>query len=55
MLFNGAITTPLDVRLSPVDSWGDVKVPKIELYEKASKPDGEGWYAINNDHNDTAA
>lgn len=55
MLFNGAVTTPLHVRLSPVDSWGNVKVPKIELYEKSSKPDSEGWYPTNNDHNDTGA
>lgn len=33
-----------ETRASPLDIWGNVKIPKIEYLETSAKPDGEGWY-----------
>jgi hypothetical protein len=43
-LFMGALMASWDTRSSPRDTWGNVKIPKIESYEKMSRPDKEGWY-----------
>lgn len=32
------------VKASPIDAFGNVKIPKIEVCEKSSSPDHEGWY-----------
>jgi hypothetical protein len=32
------------MKSSPLDTWGNVKVPSIEHYENESQADDEGWY-----------
>ena len=34
----------ISVRSSPVDTWGNVKIPWIENYENGSTADSEGWF-----------
>ncbi|KAH6643779.1 hypothetical protein C7974DRAFT_5317 [Boeremia exigua] len=50
-LFNGAIIAPAATQASPRDSWGNVKIPRIEYFEKRNAhgfhPDDEGWYDTN--------
>jgi hypothetical protein len=43
-IFLAAIIGPLSIKSSPLDTWGNVKVPSIEYYEKESEADDEGWY-----------
>jgi hypothetical protein len=43
-LFVSALIAPEATRISPLDTLGKVKIPKVEHYEQTSTPDGEGWY-----------
>lgn len=45
-IFNGALVAPAAVRTTPRDLWGNVKIPRIEHYERynASGKDKDGWY-----------
>ena len=54
-LFIGAIIASSKTKASPLDIWGNVKIPKIERYEKIYKPDNDGWYTINTNDDDLAA
>ncbi len=47
--------SPWQTRITPVDTWGNVNVPKIGLYEKAAEPDAEGWYNTIQDDSNMAA
>ncbi|CAI9634589.1 unnamed protein product [Alternaria burnsii] len=38
-LFASSSTKP-----SPVDLWGNIKIPKIEHYENTAEPDSNGWF-----------
>jgi hypothetical protein len=46
-LFIRAIYAPLEIKVSPVDLWGNVKIPNIEHYEKITEPDGNGWFTTD--------
>ncbi|CAN9241045.1 unnamed protein product [Alternaria sp. RS040] len=54
-LFTGALFAPLNVRASPVDVWGNVKIPKIERFEGTRKSDSDGWYETETDDDDLAS
>ena len=43
-IFTGGIIGSLASKPSPVDTWGNVKIPRIEHYESKGDPDGEGWF-----------
>jgi hypothetical protein len=54
-LFIGAIFGSSSTKASPVDPWGNVKIPKIEHYEKAADPDSNGWFNTSLDNDDLPA
>jgi hypothetical protein len=39
-----AIIGSSSTKASPIDLWGNVKIPKIEHYEKIAEPDRDGWF-----------
>jgi hypothetical protein len=43
-VFMSALVGPLSIKSSPLDAWGNIKVPRIEHYENISQADDEGWY-----------
>jgi hypothetical protein len=43
-IFLTALFGPPSMKSSPLDTWGNVKVPSIEHYENESQADDEGWY-----------
>jgi hypothetical protein len=43
-VFIGALVGPPSIKSSPLDAWGNIKVPRIEHYENISQADDEGWY-----------
>lgn len=51
-LFVGANIASTKTRASPLDMWGNVKVPRIEHYEESSQPDSDGWYNANTNYGD---
>jgi hypothetical protein len=42
-LYVAGIITP-EAKVYPRDTWGHIKVPRIEYYEGTSTPGDEGWY-----------
>ncbi|KAI1343196.1 hypothetical protein F5Y15DRAFT_427633 [Xylariaceae sp. FL0016] len=46
-IFVSSLISPLKLRSSPVDTWGNVIIPFIESYENHSITDGDGWYRTN--------
>ncbi|KAF3044717.1 hypothetical protein E8E12_009687 [Didymella heteroderae] len=46
-IFNGAIVAPATVRATPRDLWGNVKIPRIEHYERlnTTNKDKDGWFS----------
>ncbi|CAN9181685.1 unnamed protein product [Alternaria alternata] len=54
-LFVSAMFAGSSTKASPVDLWGNVKMPKIEHYEKTAKPDSNGWFKTRSGDNDLAA
>ncbi|CAN9174694.1 unnamed protein product [Alternaria alternata] len=45
-LFIAAVLAAWATKASPVDIWGNVKIPKIEHYENTTEPDANGWFDI---------
>jgi hypothetical protein len=43
-LFNAAIMSPFSTKTSPLDLWGNLKVPRIEYFEGRNSPDSNGWF-----------
>ena len=43
-LYSTGLFSPTTREASPRDSWGHIKVPRIEYYEGISLPDDKGWY-----------
>ncbi|KAL1797058.1 hypothetical protein ACET3X_005598 [Alternaria dauci] len=54
-IFTTAMFAASTTKPSPVDLWGNVKVPKIEYYEKKSKPDINGWLTTGSEDDQLAA
>jgi hypothetical protein len=54
-LFTSALLASWQTRISPVDTWGNIKIPQVERYEKRSMPDVEGWYNTSLEEKDVAA
>jgi hypothetical protein len=52
-IFTGGIIGSLASRSSPVDTWGNVKIPRIEYYESKGEPDREGWFKTANGSSDS--
>jgi hypothetical protein len=44
VVFVASLMGSPETKSSPLDLWGNVKIPRIEGYEGAASPDGEGWY-----------
>jgi hypothetical protein len=44
VVFVAALMGSPATKSSPLDLWGNVKIPRIEGYEGISQMDGEGWY-----------
>ncbi|KAF2822707.1 hypothetical protein CC86DRAFT_243349, partial [Ophiobolus disseminans] len=53
-LFTSAMVSSTKTRASPLDMWGNVKIPMLEYYEKSLQPDDRGWYTTNITDNDSA-
>lgn len=49
-LFVSSLLSPLTTRLSPLDTWGNVKIPLIETFESTSNADSEGWFTTKDSH-----
>ncbi|KAI0570113.1 hypothetical protein Alg130_11351 [Pyrenophora tritici-repentis] len=43
-VFVAALMGSPATKASPLDLWGNVKIPRIEGYEGVAQMDGEGWY-----------
>ena len=43
-LFNAALLSSMGSKDSPVDSWSNAKIPFIEDFETAGRPDSDGWF-----------
>lgn len=43
-LFITAMFAASSTKASSVDLWNNVKIPKIEYYEKEAEPDSHGWF-----------
>jgi hypothetical protein len=54
-LFIGAVFGASSTKASPVDQWGNVKIPKIEHYEKTAQPDSNSWFNTSLDNDDLPA
>jgi hypothetical protein len=53
--YTGALAASLRTKESPVDAWGNVKIPKIERYENKQASDSDLWYDSSmDDDNDLA-
>lgn len=50
--FIASILAPAATKSSPLDTWGNVKIPSIEQYENMSTANSEGWF-ITHDGNET--
>jgi hypothetical protein len=46
-VFVAALMASPSTKSSPLDLWGNVKIPRIEGYESIVPMDGEGWYNTN--------
>jgi hypothetical protein len=44
VVFMAAIIGSPATKSSPLDLWGNIKIPRIERYEEIAQMDGEGWY-----------
>ncbi|KAH8623697.1 hypothetical protein IG631_21402 [Alternaria alternata] len=53
-LFTTAMYYALTTETSPIDLWGNVKIPRIEHYEKKAKPDSNGWFETNSNGDPSA-
>jgi hypothetical protein len=42
--FISSLIASAAIKASPVDQWGNFKIPKIETYERYAVPDTEGWF-----------
>lgn len=45
-LFIGAMIAPQRTRTSPLDAWGNVKIPRIQYLENSTESDDDGWYTV---------
>jgi hypothetical protein len=52
-VFVAAMMASPATKSSPLDLWGNVKIPRIERYEGMAQMDGEGWYDIDDGDIDT--
>lgn len=52
-VFTGGIIGSLASKSSPVDTWGNVKIPRIEYFESRGEPDSEGWFNSANGSSDS--
>ena len=50
-LFISAVILPIATKISPVDTWGNAKIPMIEHYENISTADDQGWFTADTSHN----
>lgn len=53
-LFITALFASLSTEASPVDLWGNIKIPRIEHYEKIAKPNSDGWFETRPQYDDLA-
>ena len=54
-LFKGALMGSATVKATPRDTWGNVKVPRIEAFESTlpTHVDPDGWYTVGEENMDT--
>ncbi|CAN9250543.1 unnamed protein product [Alternaria sp. RS040] len=45
-LYNAALLAPLSVKLGPQDSWGNVKIPRLDALNQ-SNVDADGWVEVS--------
>ena len=57
ILYRAAVIGPAETKRSPLDLWGNVKIPRVEYYEDnhEAESDNDGWYQTHiNDNSDPA-
>ncbi|OAL43560.1 hypothetical protein IQ07DRAFT_523885, partial [Pyrenochaeta sp. DS3sAY3a] len=55
VLFVAALTGSAATKSSPLDLWGNIKIPRIEAYELEPPQDDEGWYTTEQGDSDRYA
>ncbi|KAI0015593.1 hypothetical protein F4780DRAFT_786586 [Xylariomycetidae sp. FL0641] len=50
-LLMSSLMSPMSTKESALDTWGNVKIPLIEMYEQAGEPDDDGWYTADASNN----
>jgi hypothetical protein len=48
-MFKAAVVSPKATKESPLDLWGNVKIPLIEALEETVSADKDGWFKVNTD------
>ena len=48
-MFKAAVVSPKATKESPLDLWGNVKIPLIEALEETVSADKDGWFRVNTD------
>jgi hypothetical protein len=54
-LFITAMYAATGSKASPIDLWGNIKIPRIEHYEGIAKPDNDGWFMTGINDDESAA
>jgi hypothetical protein len=54
-LFTSTMFAGSSTKASPVDLWGNVRIPRIEHYETTAEPDSNGWFTTRLGDDDLAA
>ena len=52
-IFTGGIIGSIASKSSPVDTWGNVKIPRIEYFESKGESDANGWFKTANGSSDS--
>lgn len=45
--FSSALTQTVSVKKAPVDIWGNVKIPRLDILKNYTSPDKDGWYDVS--------
>ena len=49
-VYLAALLTPPAGQIADMDTWSNVKIPAIETFELAGKPDASGWFEVSADN-----
>jgi hypothetical protein len=52
-MYKAAVVSPRATKESPLDLWGNVKIPLVEALEDAVSADKDGWFKVNTEQTST--